>query len=286
MSLTIEWRRRIDGWRKELPSHFYRELGTVDLSGFTTAEQLTANEALNGDFKPMPPGTRWGAKWEYGWFKGEIVLPEEAAGKRIVFAADVGAESAVCIDGRIVGAKDQHHSAITLAMNGVPGTRYEVLIEGYAGHGPRVQYAGPTPPGRETVPEPGPTQATVGHSTFGHWQEDVYQLWLDVETLYQVRDHVDPDSLRVAEIDQGLRGFTVLVDFELPRAQMLDTVRACRERLRPLLECLNGSTAPTMFAFGHAHIDVAWLWPLAETERKCARTFSTQLALAEECPEY
>ena len=45
---------------------------------------------------------------------------------------------------------------------------------------------------------------------------------------------------------------------------------------------LNGSTAPTMYAFGHAHIDVAWLWPLAETERKCVRTFASQLALMEE----
>ncbi len=37
MALTIEWKRRIDNWRKELPNHFYRTLGTVPLSSFTTA---------------------------------------------------------------------------------------------------------------------------------------------------------------------------------------------------------------------------------------------------------
>ena len=52
------------------------------------------------------------------------------------------------------------------------------------------------------------------------------------------------------------------------------------------MKCVNGSTAPTLFAFGHAHLDVAWLWPLAETQRKAARTFSNQLALMEEYPEY
>jgi alpha-mannosidase len=286
MALTLEWRHRIDRWREELPRHFYRPLGAVALSGFVTGDQLTAEEALTGDFVPMLSGTEWGAKWEYGWFKGQVVLPSEAAGRRVVLAVDVGAESAVFVDGTLAGAKDQHHHQITLAAQGVPGTRYDVLVEGYAGHGPRVAHAGPTPPGRETVPEPGPTQATVGESTFGIWEEDVYQLWIDVETLYEVRENIYQNSLRVAEIDRALRDFTVIVDYELPRAEMLETVRACRRRLRPLLDCVNGSTAPTLFAFGHAHIDVAWLWPLAETERKIARTLASQLALMEEYPEY
>ena len=37
---------------------------------------------------------------------------------------------------------------------------------------------------------------------------------------------------------------------------------------------------------GHAHLDTAWLWPLRETIRKCARTFSTVLALMDRYPEY
>ena len=308
--LTIEWRRRIDNWRREVPYHFYRPLDQVELKGFVTTDQLTVDRATAGPFQPMPPGTHWGAKWEYGWFAGQVTLPEEARGKRIALVVDVGAESAVYVNGAAVGETSGYPGAlprsepsrgwrrggrfdpitlyheITLAKSGVPGTRYEIAIEGYAGHGPRVSYAGPTPPGRETVPEPPATQATIGQTTFGVWQEDVYQLWLDVETLYEVRDNIDPESLRVAEIDAGLRDFTTIVDFELPNDEMLGTVRACRERLRPLLECVNGSTAPTMYAFGHAHIDVAWLWPLAETERKCVRTFAAQLSLMEQYPEY
>ena len=37
---------------------------------------------------------------------------------------------------------------------------------------------------------------------------------------------------------------------------------------------------------GHSHLDTAWLWPLRETIRKCARTFSTVLELMERYPEY
>ena len=81
MALTLEWQHRVDNWRNELRRHFYRPLGALALSGFTTRGHLTAEEALKGRFKPMPPGTRWGAKWEYGWFKGQVVLPQEAAGR-------------------------------------------------------------------------------------------------------------------------------------------------------------------------------------------------------------
>ena len=37
-------------------------------------------------------------------------------------------------------------------------------------------------------------------------------------------------------------------------------------------------------AVGHSHLDSAWLWPVRETVRKAARTFSNALALMEEDP--
>ncbi len=296
--LTLEWKHRLDNWRQELFNHIYRPLGAIPLCGFVTTEQLTLEEATQRSYAPFPVGTQWGAKWEYGWFKGQVTLPEAAKGERIVLMMDVGGESAVYVNGVAVGEANTHHPGmrrdhelalyhdLLLATEGVPGAQYDVYIEGYAGHGPRKAYVGPTPPGRVALPEPPDKQATIGDSTFGVWQEDVYQLLLDVQTLYEVRDALDPDSLRVQEIDAGLRDFTTIVDFELPNDAMLATVRVCRERLKPLLDCVNGSTAPTLYAFGHSHIDVAWLWPLAETERKCVRTFANQLALMEQYPEY
>ena len=286
MALTLEWKDRIYHWLEELPRHFYRPLGEVALEGFCTLEQLTPEQALARDFLPAPPGTAWGAKWEYSWFKGSFILPETAAGQRIALAVGVGAESILFVNGVAAGARDYQHKEITLAMEGVPGTQYDLLIEGYAGHGLRTSGGGPAPLDRETVPEPGPTQAVVGATTFGVWQEDVYQLWVDVQTLWQLRENLDANSLRVLEIDEGLRDFTLIVDFEVPNDAMLATVRECRARLKPLLDCVNGSTAPEMFAFGHSHIDVAWLWPLQETERKMGRTMATQLALMAEYPEY
>jgi len=286
MTLTLEWRRKIDTWRGELQRFLFVELGDVPLEGFITREQLTCQEACARPMTAMPAGTAWGAKWEYGWFRGTVTLPPEAEGQRIVLRPDVGGESAVYLDGRAVGAVDAQHHEILLADRATAGTQYELAIEAYAGHGPRESRTIPAAPGVESVPEPPVTQCIVGRTVYGIWREEAYQLAMDVETLYRLRDCLDPEELRVAEIDAGLRQFARLVDWEQEPEAVMEEIKAAREALAPLLQAVNGTSAPTLYCFGHSHIDVAWLWPLQETERKCTRTFATQLALMEQYPEF
>ncbi|HUT36852.1 MAG TPA: glycoside hydrolase family 38 C-terminal domain-containing protein [Planctomycetota bacterium] len=301
MALTLEWRSRIEQWRNTLEKLCYRKLGEVALSGFVTSEQLRPREALKRPFKPMPVGTPWGAKWQYAWFRAAVKLPREAKGEWIVFrcgtgtgfCGDPGGEGRFIVNGREMGGRDWHHPQVVLTKRGATGAKFSILMEAYAGHGPTNCGGGPVPHGELSVPEPPATQRTVLPCSFGIWDEEVFQAWLDVQTLIELRDKLDPDSLRVSEIDEGLRQFTLIADLELPRTTgkmpvppMLATIRAARGRLKPLLECTNGSTSPLLYCYGHSHIDVAWLWPLAETERKCARTFATQLGLMEMYPEY
>ena len=47
MALTIEWRKRIDNWRAELPAHFYRPLGVVRSGVWPTADR-SAHCTLGG----------------------------------------------------------------------------------------------------------------------------------------------------------------------------------------------------------------------------------------------
>ena len=44
------------------------------------------------------------------------------------------------------------------------------------------------------------------------------------------------------------------------------------------------SDAHVISAVGHCHIDTAWLWPYAETRRKVARSWASQLALLQQYP--
>ncbi len=291
-----EWKRRVERWRDTMPKLFYTPIASIDFEGFVTKRQLSVEEALKGKFGKMPVGTKWGGKWDYGWFLAEVTVPKAYAGKRIAMKIKSGGESAVFVNGLGAGgnsvagwnnANDIGGREITLTRKAKGGESFQVLVEGYAGHGIRECGGGPCPHGHEMVPEPGPTQVVVEESSFGVWNEEVYQLWLDAETLFQLSESIgDKESLRAAEIEEALKQMTLIVDFELPEEEMLKTVREARKALKPALEAKNGSTAAEMTCFGHSHIDVAWLWPLEETERKCCRTFSTQLALMDEYPEF
>lgn len=291
MSLTPEWRGRIETWIRTLESLFYTRLGDVPLEGFVTTEQLTPKEALRHAFRPMAPGTPWGGAWEYAWLRGHVRVPPEAQGRRLVFhtsdwPGSYFGEGRILVNGEEAGGRDAMHPILTLARAARAHTRYDLLIELYAGHGATPCHGGPCPEGHLTVPPPPQRQRVLGYTSFGTWEEELYQAWVDLKTLWELRDLLPPDSLRVAEIDEGLRQFTLEADLELPHEALVENVRKARRGLRRLLACRNGSTAPVLYCFGHSHIDVAWLWPLAETARKCARTFATQLALMEEYPEF
>ena len=287
MALTIEWLHRIELWNKALWDACYRPLGQVEFSGFTTLEQLTPAQALEGSFQPMPAGTAWGAEWEYGWFQARITLPDEAQGKRIMMRLyPTDKESLVWVDGRPAGSFGWGHREVPISLNAQAGTRYDILMESYAGHGRISVGDGPYAHGVESMPEPEPAQTEVQPSTFGIWREEIYQAALDFTTLFELSQKLDPLSLRVSEIDEALMDVTMIIDPELPEEEMLETIRAGRERMRPLLERHNGPTMPTLHAFGHAHIDIAYLWPLQHTERKIAMTMLNQLLLFDEYPEF
>uniref|UniRef100_A0A7C4KY75 Alpha-mannosidase Ams1-like N-terminal domain-containing protein n=1 Tax=Bellilinea caldifistulae TaxID=360411 RepID=A0A7C4KY75_9CHLR len=163
MALTIEWKHRVELWEKALWDACYHPLQPVELEGFATTDHLTPQQALLRTFQPMPPGTPWGAKWEYGWFRGSIQLPPAAAGQRIVLCPDVGGEALVAVNGQLAGAVDREHRAITLTRQAHAGACYDILMEAYAGHGPLIVGTGPTPPGRQPVPEPGPGQVRIAN---------------------------------------------------------------------------------------------------------------------------
>ncbi len=66
------------------------------------------------------------------------------------------------------------------------------------------------------------------------------------------------------------------------------SVAAAFERLVAALRDLQKRFPPQgeLALVGHAHIDLAWLWPWSETRRKLRRTFSTSLSLMERSDDF
>lgn len=242
------------------------KIASIDFSGFTTNEQLFIHELEGQPFQAIAPGQRWGENWGYGWFRSTVVVPKEAEGKRLAALLDFGSEATVYINGRVSGAKDLNHHYVTLTRSAAAGERFDIVAEAYAGHTN--------------------VQPVFGESQLCIFEEEVYQFFIDLECLYDLRNHLDAKSLRVAEIDRCLTQVFANIDLTLRQGLLEENVKYCRQLMEPLLACINGSTAPTLYLMGQSHLDVAWLWPIAETKRKIARTLSNQLALMDEYPEY
>ena len=297
--MQAEWQGRLKNWMYALQKDLYQPLGEIPVEGFLTMDELSLQEASQREFTAMKPGDKWGKSYEYCWVRGQITLPEAARGKRIVMDLKTGGETTVFVNGISFGTyragwlRIPHHYFVDnwLTQSGEPGKRYDVMLEAYAGHyfpeSPLTACAtGPVLPGLYEDHAVEGERATLGNITYGIWNEDAYQLYMDMETLSQLGDQVDQESLQAAQIAAALEKATLIVDFEQDTDARIASYREAREALRPALEAKNGTVAPDFYAIGNAHLDLAWLWPTEETNRKTSRTFAAQLRLIEEYPEY
>ncbi len=294
-----EWKGRLRHWLETLRQDLVFPPRASVVESYLTMDPLTPDEAMQGNFQPMSAGTRWGHTYEYCWMHSKITLPEEAQGKRIIMNLATGGETTIFVDGKSFGTYradwvvTPHHFMVDNALTtcGEAGRTYDLLLEAYAGHFiPNSPVGGcstgPVLPGAYTDDKIEGQRAVLGNMTYGIWNEDAYQLLMDVETLRILGEQVDPESLRAEKISQALEQFTLIVDFEQPLEGRVASYCAAREAIRPALEAHNGSTAPVFYAIGNAHLDLAWLWPMEETYRKTSRTFAAQLRLIDEYPDY
>ena len=133
-----------------------------------------------------------------------------------------------------------------LSRCGEAGRRYDLLLEAYAGHYyPKSPLGGcatgPVLPGSYTDPKEGQPRAVLGNLSYGIWNEDAYQLYIDLQTLNLLMDHVDPESLRADRLASALEEITLYIDFEQPAEERIASYCTARDALKPALSAVNGS---------------------------------------------
>ncbi|MHB8618676.1 MAG: glycoside hydrolase family 38 N-terminal domain-containing protein, partial [Chloroflexota bacterium] len=110
---------------------------------------------------------------------------------------------------------------------------------------------------------------------------EAWELYFDFEVLREIESDEGVDLSLAGLLRSALDRFcTVWV------AGDPSTWEAARAILRPHYELRNGTHAHRLAAIGHAHLDTAWLWPIAETYRKAVRTFGSQTRYMDSYPEY
>lgn len=285
MALTPDRKRRIEQYIQALSRRLITRVANVDVEMATTFELLSPENASRLAFVACPPGTRWGRQWEYGWFRGSISLPESVEGQRVEFMIGKG-ESLVYVNGRLAGGVNHGHATVLLSERAVPGETFEFLVETYAGHGPTPTASPPGLPNESANQSAQQPYQVFSEACVVVFDEESYQLYMDMMTLYDAIALLDENSLRRHRIENALLEATYALDLEDDQRAYSESVRDARTLLQPVLAAKNGSTAPDFLCVGHAHIDVAWLWPIAQTIRKAAGTFSTAVDMMKHYPEY
>ena len=279
--------RKIHKRLEWLKSWFYRPLAHVDLS-IAEFDQYQSIEQIEGiSYTSILPNQRWGKEWGSAWFKGQFkvdaeIINAQARGQRFLLQIETGGESLVYLDRKPIGAIDREHKEIILSPSELTEGKHQILIQSYAGH--NIFSYDPRP---VELIDYNWTPPIYKYCNLVKRNEAAWQLYHDMAVLYYTGLELDQDSLRRIKIFKSLAKAINTITWETTdiNQRNLEFV-AAREDLAPLLKQKNGPTTPGISLIGHSHIDIAWLWPIEETIRKIGRTFSTQLQLMEEYPNY
>ncbi|KAJ2367801.1 Glycoside hydrolase, 38 vacuolar alpha mannosidase, partial [Coemansia sp. RSA 2610] len=113
------------------------------------------------------------------------------------------------------------------------------------------------------------------------YNADAWALYYDLQVIRDMAQKLPQDSPRAW---QALAAGNAIVN-EYSVGDQASIVRG-REISARFFAARGGDANHQVYAIGNCHIDTAWLWPYAETRRKTARSWSTQLQLMDQYPEY
>jgi alpha-mannosidase len=107
-------------------------------------------------------------------------------------------------------------------------------------------------------------------------------LWPSASADYIARIAPSPEQQTIWRLPESIADPAPLSESERASVEaaadaLTQTLRSLQQRFPP-----QGEVALT----GHAHIDLAWLWPYEETRRKLRRTFHTALSLMRGAPDF
>ncbi len=113
-------------------------------------------------------------------------------------------------------------------------------------------------------------------------------LWYDLTVPFNAMLCLPRDSIEYSQILNILDRATLLLDLRhFPSKEYSDSVAATRKFMNDeFYNKICGKNNGCVALLGHTHIDVAWLWTLAQTKEKAQRSFSTAIRLMEQYPDY
>jgi alpha-mannosidase len=256
----------------------YVHVAPLEITRWLTPEPVAFGSRMSGEEAAVKLGEPWaGQLFDCAWMRFSASLPPGATTEGLVARIDVNGE--MCVVDRAgvpVRGLTNIKSTFDPVLGGPGKTVYRLPAE--AMHDGRVElwadaglndlFGFVKDEGRVVLAE----VATV--------REDVRQLYYDLETLRDFWVALPVEDTRKIKLGAELVSLA-------ERLAAIDSpaVESARKSLQPWFRSEN-KPALAVHAIGHAHLDLAWLWPIRETIRKGTRTFASVLYNLERYPHY
>ncbi|HEY4151833.1 MAG TPA: hypothetical protein VGM38_00785, partial [Pseudolysinimonas sp.] len=238
----------------------YRKVGRLRAEVVRSAEPTPFAELDRSAFRPLRNGGSFGKTLDCAWLRITGEVPVDAEGAVVMLG--IRSEGLVYnTDGEIM---DSVSTVFLQADLPHSGRNYRPLPHLPVAAGPIEFFA--------DVAYNGVLLYPVGRGVFhgAHLairNDDAFALYYDYMTLVVLAGATEDAALKT-QLRAGLRA-----SYARFRAGDIPAARAALAGLLAAPANLDFEYS----AIGHGHLDQAWLWPIRETKRKAARTYTRQL---------
>lgn len=285
-----KYQSRIADFLRDISDNLvYRDYIPLTVEIAVTPSPVSFEKRLELEYHPVHEKETWGYDWASAWFHLTAEVPEKFAGKELCLRFHVGGEALVfdengvpvygltgfslfhqlyCKERMVIGSDFKAHEKleywVECAANGLFGC-------------PLPQPHDTTTP----VPTPGVGSRLLKHMRLCIFDRNTWAMLLDMRILYGILDSYGLKDYRGKRMLWILTQALELFNYDCGNAAKVRAFLAKEAFAFPA-----ASTAPVAWSVGHGHLDVGWLWPVKESIRKAARTFSSQIVLMEKYPDY
>ncbi len=287
--------RKLEQVNKIYAQMMYDKVDEIkDLAGLETLEHLRA--VPKDGLTKLEPNTVWGGEYVNLWVVGTYTVPEELAGKSLWLIPKTDAYETLYFkngvpDG-IFNSKGDYmgimHSVQPLTLDAKAGEKIEVALECYAGHfqaddNPYNYYG-------QAVPHGGDYKHRFESLDVCVVNSDIYDFVFNLNITTQMAQRLNGNNFVRARARTACEQiFANIIQYPDHHTsdRILDSVKRCNEIMHEFLKKTHAdSSRGKVGIIGSSHLDTAWLWPVSETIRKSARTFSNVCSLMDRYPEY
>lgn len=270
---------RIEKTCNEISKNIYTSMVDIENYRYIDGSYKTielVNKEPESKWREFKTGDLWGGKDCHGWFKCHVTVPEDFNGKTIALnfhTFDEGWDATnpqfiLYVNGKQIQGLDINHREAILTHNAVAGTKYEIDLHAYAGM-------------------LADKKATL-HGKLVVIDMEARKLYWNLKVPVDVCKELDKEDKNRIDTISVLNDAVNLIDLRRVKSKEYnESLIKANEFLEKNFyseKCGNDDVIAT--CVGHTHIDVAWLWTVAQTREKAARSFLTVLKLMEEYPEY